>query len=64
MASTDPLAHSTNKNIIRNRRSREKYASLSVEEKEARRAKQREACQAKQREAYQKRKARKATNGN
>ena len=56
MASSDPLAHSTNKNIIRNRRSREKYASLSVEEKEA--------CQAKQREAYQKRKARKATNGN
>ncbi|XP_071906629.1 uncharacterized protein [Coffea arabica] len=52
MASTDALAHSTNKNIVRNRRLREKYASLSVEEKEARRAKQRE--------AYQKRRGRKA----
>ena len=52
MASTDALAHSTNKNIVRNRKLREKYASLSVEEKEA--------CRAKQREAYQKMRARKA----
>ncbi|CDP17240.1 unnamed protein product, partial [Coffea canephora] len=52
MPSTDAPAHSMNKNIVCKRKLREKYASLSVEEKEARRAKQRE--------AYQKRRARKA----
>ncbi|XP_027155821.1 uncharacterized protein LOC113759209 [Coffea eugenioides] len=52
MVSTDALAYSMDKSTVRNRRLREKYTSLSVEEKEARRAKQRK--------AYQERKARKA----